>query len=61
MTTDDDMFLAQILMVLCFIPIVTYLLLTAWERWVRRDAIELYRRTMIFRTVSVRANKRVLR
>ena len=60
MTTDDE-FIAQILMVLCFVPIVVYLLLTVWERWVRRDALDLYRRTMIFRTVSARANKRVLR
>jgi hypothetical protein len=53
----DDEFLAQILMVLCFVPIVTYLLLTAWERW----GTPRYRRAMIFRAVSARANQRVLR
>ena len=57
MTTDDDMFLAQILMVLCFIPIVTYLLLTAWERW----GTPRYRRAIIFREASARANQKVLR
>ena len=55
----DEQFIAEILMVLCFMPIVLYLLLTGWEyvahRWVRQS----YRRDRIYR--SWRQNVRVLK
>ena len=59
MTTDDEMLAAEILMIICFVPIALWLLLTGLEyvahRWVR----PYVRRTFIYR--DWRANFRVMR
>ena len=58
MTTDDEL-IAQILMMLCFMPVFLWLALHAWEylahRWVRPFVM----RQMMFR--AARANQRVSR